>query len=357
MTTLIAALLVAAAVAVTIAAIVVRITSGRDPARRRAIIAQYEPPPGISVFEGAAILDEQQRVVSAQLIDLAVRRAIKVRAANELELVSSDGLDRVEVATLDAVFTEGRTRVTIDRADGELSERLGWVRHLAKRELMADGLRERPSAATRGGLVTAQGFIVTVAVLFGFASGSLAPTVICAVLFGITAAIQTPREAVLTRAGADVRDHLLGLKLYIGLAEADRLRMLQGPDGALTDGEVFRLTERLLGWAVLFGFEKEWARLLEVYGENAELDGAALDLPILIVLAAAYADWSPSDATGDPSDPDAGTDDGDASNGDDSASADAGAGDGGGGWFDGGGFGGGGFDGGGGDGGGGGGGD
>jgi len=147
--------------------------------------------------------------------------------------------------------------------------------------------------------------------------------VICGALLLVTIALTTPKQAVLTRAGADVRDHLLGLKLYIGLAEADRLRMLQGPGGALTDGDVFRITERLLGWAVLFGFEKEWARLLEVYGQQAGLDVAALDLPIFLLLAADLTDWSPSDVAGDPSDPGA-----DGTNGD--SSADGGPTDGGG---------------------------
>ena len=37
----------------------------------------------------------------------------------------------------------------------------------------------------------------------------------------------------LTEHGREPRDHLEGLRLYIRLAEADRLRVLQSPSGAL----------------------------------------------------------------------------------------------------------------------------
>jgi uncharacterized membrane protein YgcG len=73
----------------------------------------------------------------------------------------------------------------------------------------------------------------------------------------------------LSAAGAEVRDHLLGLDLFIRWAEADRIRMLQSPTGAerepvATDDprEVLRIYERLLPYAVLFGREKEWAEHL-----------------------------------------------------------------------------------------------
>jgi uncharacterized membrane protein YgcG len=70
----------------------------------------------------------------------------------------------------------------------------------------------------------------------------------------------------LEASGAEVRDHLAGLDEYIALAEADRLRYLQSPQGAertpiAADDprQVLELNERLLPWAVLFGREKQWS--------------------------------------------------------------------------------------------------
>ena len=80
----------------------------------------------------------------------------------------------------------------------------------------------------------------------------------------------------LTELGAQTRDHLKGLEVFIDWAEADRIRMLQSPQGAervqvdTTDPRaMLRLYESLLPYAVVFGQEKEWARELAVlYGEG-----------------------------------------------------------------------------------------
>src|SRR5690606_19703682 len=69
-----------------------------------------------------------------------------------------------------------------------------------------------------------------------------------------------------------VRDHMKGLKEYITLAEADRLRYLQSPQGALREpiptddtAQVIKLNEKLLPYAMLFGLEKQWAEELGRY--------------------------------------------------------------------------------------------
>jgi uncharacterized membrane protein YgcG len=78
----------------------------------------------------------------------------------------------------------------------------------------------------------------------------------------------------LTARGAEVRDHLAGLKVFIEWAEADRIRMLQSPVGAervavdvADPRQMLDLYEKLLPYAVVFGQEKDWAQQLAVlYG-------------------------------------------------------------------------------------------
>jgi uncharacterized membrane protein YgcG len=51
----------------------------------------------------------------------------------------------------------------------------------------------------------------------------------------------------------------MGLREYIRLAEADRIRMLQSASGAEVDEQrIVQVYERLLPYAMLFGFETEW---------------------------------------------------------------------------------------------------
>ncbi len=64
-------------------------------------------------------------------------------------------------------------------------------------------------------------------------------------------------------------DHLLGLRDYMQLAEADRIRYLQSPDGAERvdvddQTQLVKLYERLLPYAVIFGIEEDWAKELTV---------------------------------------------------------------------------------------------
>ena len=55
-----------------------------------------------------------------------------------------------------------------------------------------------------------------------------------------------------------------GAKLYIGMAEADRLKMLQSVEGAdVTNEGVVRLYEKLLPYAAVLGLEDSWMAELE----------------------------------------------------------------------------------------------
>ena len=79
----------------------------------------------------------------------------------------------------------------------------------------------------------------------------------------------------LTDEGLALRRYLSGLKMYIGAAETERLRMLQSPEGAekvkvdaTDEKQLVKLYERVLPYAVLFGQEKEWSAQLGKYYEQ-----------------------------------------------------------------------------------------
>ena len=79
----------------------------------------------------------------------------------------------------------------------------------------------------------------------------------------------------LTDKGLVLRRYLAGLKMYIGVAEAERLQMLQSPEGAekvqvnaSNEKQLVKLYERVLPYAVLFGQEKKWSAQLGQYYEQ-----------------------------------------------------------------------------------------
>src|SRR5690606_19881933 len=91
---------------------------------------------------------------------------------------------------------------------------------------------------------------------------------------GVTTIVFLSRTP-LTEEGVRLRDYLRGLEMYMALAEADRIRYLQSPQGAEripvdtgSTAEVVKLNEKLLPYAVLFGHEKEWAAELGRYYEE-----------------------------------------------------------------------------------------
>ena len=103
------------------------------------------------------------------------------------------------------------------------------------------------------------------------------------------------RPSRLTREGAIAKEYLLGIREYLTIAEADRIRVLQSPHGAqridVTDRDaIVKLNERLLGYAVLWGVEDQWAAQLRTQRPDADpawLEGTHFDATFLHSFAAA----------------------------------------------------------------------
>ena len=103
--------------------------------------------------------------------------------------------------------------------------------------------------------------------------------------------------------GLEVSRYMDGLKLYIKMAEAERMKMLQSVEGADTSPEgVVHLYEKLLPYAAVFGLEKSWLKEMEKYYKVAEVEDSAWgrndlsmsDVLIISNLATRYANQSVS---------------------------------------------------------------
>lgn len=96
------------------------------------------------------------------------------------------------------------------------------------------------------------------------------PIVLCIVLvtFIICAILShnSVQYEARTENGLKASRYMDGLKLYIEMAEAERLRVLQSVDGADTSPEgIVHLYEKLLPYAAVFGLEKSWLNEMEKY--------------------------------------------------------------------------------------------
>lgn len=298
----IGALLALAAAAV---AVIRRATAWRNHPGRGIVVAEYEPPAEATVMEAADLAGHPERGVAATLLALAVGGHVRIVETSPKKFAveagpatrSSDADARELEELLFPAGVAGSAQRDLGTQDTALAKRLHELRAKVARRVVVNGWRRTPDV----GLRVALAVVAVVGGVAGFVFGIVAidaamggpwPLVFAAA--GGVAALATPILVAvvrpLTERGRALRDRLEGLRVYIRLAEADRLAMLQSPSGALrgpggrpewmaratpvTDDDVLRLTERLLPYSVLFGLDREWAReLAALYDARDETPG------------------------------------------------------------------------------------
>jgi len=269
---------VAAALAAIAIAIVARIRNHRGARTGRAIIAQYEPPDRMSVAVSARLVGAPGKAMTATLLDLAVRGRIRLLhdAASGVygaQLLDAADLLPIERAMVARIFP-GDGAEWFDRRSTRLGDAAAAMGSMALSEARTVGLVTRspkwPAVAVAILLVAAIALptihAVFIAQDFALMTVLLAVGMNAIIWVGLALAGLAVAGNPRTHAGALVHDHLMGLREYIRLAEADRIRMLQSASGAeVGPDQIVQIYERLLPYAVLFGMEREWQEALEPY--------------------------------------------------------------------------------------------
>ncbi|TFC36255.1 DUF2207 domain-containing protein [Cryobacterium sp. TMT2-42-4] len=285
----------------------------RDARGRGTIIAQYSVPKGYNLLEAGDLANRSKSAIAAELVSLAVRGTVRILdypvsaggGDYTLQLLTVEGVDGQERKLLETLFprlTIGATR-ELGVADSALAAKLSAFLPAATASVIERGWRAK--VAGRGGRWIAIGMAVVllpalavlgaVALIDGSPKfGEVMTVAVIAALFLYLALYLAQGTVQLTDSGADQRDYLKGLKVYLKLAEEERFRMLQSPDGALrgttpavpgvasgalpspgTDAagapdtvELVKLYEELLPFAVLWGVERDWAKELVVLYEH-----------------------------------------------------------------------------------------
>ena len=76
-----------------------------------------------------------------------------------------------------------------------------------------------------------------------------------------------------TMKGLEMSRYMEGLEMYIRMAEADRMKMLQSVEGADTSPEgIVKLYEKLLPYAAVFGLEESWMDEMKKYCRVEEIE-------------------------------------------------------------------------------------
>ncbi|PRA82220.1 DUF2207 domain-containing protein [Microbacterium sp. MYb66] len=246
------------------------------------VVAQYDVPDSLPPLLAAAIVPGPKDVIPSEIVHLAVRGALRIEEGAEAEeprLRRSPGArvpDQLDADALDALFLDADDVVDLPAADEAFAARMTALQQSGTTEAQNRGLTEK--VRSRGAMILQWCAIGIAAVglvlgIWGAATGRLsAIPALVAISFGaflvlLSSLYAFSKHTVLTAEGAQAYEYLEGVKEFIRVAEADRLRMLQSYRGAerRQDGsaDVIHVYERLLPYAMLFGMEREWGDVLE----------------------------------------------------------------------------------------------
>ena len=278
-------------IALLLAALWVRFFLWKNKTGRGIVIPQYSATDERDLLEDGDLVGRESAAMAAQFVDLAVRGFVQVVDLHPdgagfgvtnrfaLAFVTAEGATKAEKTILNILF-DNQDEPGEQKSLGSLDESVGAALYeqtaKARRDTIGHGMRAQPTGNVDtwiggAGWAVVAGYIaiflwtaaneVDAGAVFGFGIASIVVLFIMAAVLG--------KPYLLTDKGADARDHLIGLRDYLQLAEEDRLRVLQSPQGAervvTTDKRaVVKLNEKLLPYAVLWGVEREWSRQLEV---------------------------------------------------------------------------------------------
>lgn len=249
------------------------------------IVAEYLPSKDVTVTAAARVGGYSTSILTAQLLDLAVRHYIKIYEVKEPKLFSS-GEYEIEIIKDISDLKWEEQELLRDTYGGIAAPSVGQRLNLKtlrnntqyyKRTLNNDsdldklirgeyGLQELDPALKK--------WLRRLALVFLILSIVLVSPVL--IIVSLTAFILSFMAYRLTDKGLALKRYLEGLKMYIKVAEEDRIKMLQSPEGAekvadVANGtdtvQLVKLYERVLPYAVLFGQEKQWNKQIGAYYE------------------------------------------------------------------------------------------
>ena len=269
---------------------VARRTRLADAPGRGTIIAEYLPLKDATLPMSALLSGTVAKSTPAHIVKLAVAGNLRIvevegkKTTYRLEFLTEQGADVDDLGFLHALFgkelTPGEGR-SLQKTDEAAAKRITKLQTAVAKRSVSEGYRRKPQAAVTGWLFAASLVFAVLGVVFAFLAlandfgGALPAILLVPAIGGLIATFALVARTPLEARGVELRDHLKGLKLYISLAEAERLKVLQSPEGALreriaTDDttQLVKLNERLLPYAILFGLEKEWTKQLGRYYED-----------------------------------------------------------------------------------------
>lgn len=251
------------------------------------VVPEYLPPKNASVTAAARVAGYTHAVMTAQMLDLAVRHYIRIYEVKEKSFFSPAEYEIEVIQDVQALRAEEQELLK-DTFGGlpsigsrlnlkELQNNPAYYARTLNNDADLDKLIQGEYAFSAESEAMKIWARKVAQVLFVSALVSLSPLVL--VVSGVVFAMSFACKP-LTDTGLALKRYMEGLKMYIEVAEEDRIKMLQSPEGVEkvaevsgggTDGaQLIKLYEKVLPYAVLFNQEKQWNKQLGHYYESAQ---------------------------------------------------------------------------------------
>ncbi len=251
-------------------------TRGRDPKGQGTIIPEFDVPDRLTPAEVGTVVDENcgQKELVAEIISLAERGYLKLRREEEKGLLGKttdyvftrlkDGADlgeKHEADLLAGLFGSGQTSVRLSA----LKDFHGDYERFTKevyRAVFEKGYFSRDPRKVVREYTSFLAFLILAFLMLVFVGNEITGltgafgifAIILSAIIILAFAHAMPQK---TYRGVLAKEHILGLKDYLSVAEKDRLEFHNAPE---KNPQQF---EKLLPYAIALGVEKQWARQFE----------------------------------------------------------------------------------------------
>lgn len=244
---------------------------GKDPKGRGTIVPEYDAPDNLTPLEMSALRNQGMRPkdISAGIVSLAVQGYIKIEKIEKKVLLfpvtdykliklkePDEKLDPAMTFLLHSLFVSVR-EVELSDLKNKFYTNIPALKNLTMKAVIEKGFYvEEPSKTMLRYTKYSATFIIIMFVLayFNFMN---AVTAVSLIASGLIVTVFSHFMPKVTALGAVMKERIDGLKMYINVAEKDRINFHNAP---AKNPELF---EKLLPYAMVLGAEEAWAKQFE----------------------------------------------------------------------------------------------
>jgi len=239
-------------------------SKGKDPAGRGTIITQFDPPAGMNPLEVGVLADTKvnNSDLSAEIIYLAVKGNLEIERVGETkDFILRKKKELPEKASeTDKILFEflfkDRTEVKISALKNSFLAEAKKIFKKAYEKVTADGYFISNPEKARGKYYLI-GFLTLFAGMFvGDALHNMSYG-IAFVVSGLIVVLFSRIMPAYSESGVVAKEHILGFKSYLNVAEKDRINFHNAPEKNPKQFEEF------LPFAMALGVEQAWAKQFE----------------------------------------------------------------------------------------------